>query len=189
MTQGIRGFPLTLEGSYPSIPADPTVLVIDPNDVEVETGVPTPASEGSLNYVYEWNVPDSAAPGDYIIQWGGTVDGGPSFGAEGFEIVPDTLTMDQWAYLRSQVGNGVPPTDAQLAQALTRLGTAEKVALEVLQGRYATLLAGHSEVRVDGDISWKTSDRLLAAVAASVSSVSDSVTGGTGLLRRTDRER
>lgn len=48
------------------------------------------------------------------------------------------LSPDDLAYLRSELGAGVD--EFELSNAMDRLGTVEAVALEVVQGRLATLL-------------------------------------------------
>lgn len=63
------------------------------------------------------------------------------------------LTADDLAEVRRLVGSAAPPTDADLDAIYDRLGTVEDVALEVLQGRYADLLAGPAKWSVEGDFS------------------------------------
>lgn len=61
------------------------------------------------------------------------------------------ITADDLAVIRSHVGS--TPNDADLTARWERLGTVEKVALEVLRGRLADLLAAPASLRVDGDYS------------------------------------
>lgn len=63
------------------------------------------------------------------------------------------LTADDLAEVRKLVGSATPPTDADLDAIYDRLGTVADVALEVLQGRYADLLAGPAKYSVEGDFS------------------------------------
>lgn len=60
------------------------------------------------------------------------------------------LTVDQLAYLRSELGTATPPTDDDLAASYGRLGSLEAVALEVIRGRLATMLANPTSFAVEG---------------------------------------
>jgi hypothetical protein len=78
------------------------------------------------------------------------------------------VTAEELAQIRALIGSKQPPSDADLAVAYDRLGSAEAVALEVLEGRYADLLAGPAKWAVEGDFSVDSSkniDKLGAAIA------------------------
>lgn len=64
-----------------------------------------------------------------------------------------SLTADDLAKVRQMVGSATPPTDADLDAIYDRLGKVDDVALEVLQGRFAGLLAGPAKWAVEGDFS------------------------------------
>lgn len=52
------------------------------------------------------------------------------------------LTDDQVAYIRSEIGDSEPPTDADLFTAYERLGIITAVAIEVIRKRIATIASG-----------------------------------------------
>ena len=77
------------------------------------------------------------------------------------------LDADDLAAIREHVGS--TPPDADLEVQWDRLGSVEAVALAVLRGRLADLLASPADLRVDGDYSesWgKNLDLLRAKIAA-----------------------
>jgi hypothetical protein len=96
------------------------------------------------------------------------------------------LTTADLAWVRSKIGSGDPPSDADLHAAYERLGTRELVATEVLEGRLASILSGPQKLSLEGDI---TID--YGAAAKGISGLIDGIRSptGTGLLYRTDRER
>lgn len=100
-----------------------------------------------------------------------------------------SLSTNDLAWVRSQVGNGVPPSDEDLNTAYDRLLDRNLVALEVLEGREAVMDTRPAEFDADGDVSWKFSDKQLELLQARVNRLRNSGTAGTGLLYRKDRER
>lgn len=91
--------------------------------------------------------------------------------------------------IRSRIGTATPPTDADLARSFERLGSADAVALEVLQGRYADALAGPAKWSVDGDFSIDNTAVIAALskqVAALEGAVGDSPVMTVRSLRRAD---
>lgn len=83
------------------------------------------------------------------------------------------LTADDLAKVRQMVGSAAPPTDADLDAIYDRLGKVEDVALEVLQGRYADLLAGPAKWAVEGDFSIDATANL-AALGKQITNLRDS---------------
>jgi hypothetical protein len=79
---------------------------------------------------------------------------GPSV-AEGPVIDADALSA-----IRGRIGSKTPPTDAQLAAAFERLGSADAVALEVLEGRYAEMLSGPAKWAVEGDFNLDNTENI-----------------------------
>lgn len=63
------------------------------------------------------------------------------------------MTVDQLAWLRSQVGTATPPTDEDLDVYFDRLLTVEAVAEEILETRLADLLAGPASFSISGKYS------------------------------------
>lgn len=63
------------------------------------------------------------------------------------------MTEGELAVIRSHIGATQPPTDQALSLAFDRLGSSEAVALEVLRGRLADMLANPTKFRAEGDFS------------------------------------
>lgn len=74
--------------------------------------------------------------------------------------VGGTLTADETAYLRAELGPTVDLTDAQTRYA--RLGEARLVVLEVLRERLAALTAGPAQYAISGVYSQDTSANIAA---------------------------
>lgn len=70
------------------------------------------------------------------------------------------MLLEQYRELRSIVGEGEPPTDADLLEAFERLGSVTAVALEVQRSRLATLRSQPASVTVDGDFSENWGDTI-----------------------------
>lgn len=71
------------------------------------------------------------------------------------------LSDDQLAYVRSEVGSKTPPFDADLNVAFDRLLDENAVALEVVRGRLADLLASAASFSAD-NVSIGTSANIAA---------------------------
>lgn len=122
-------------------------------------GTPT---EGVVRY--EWAAADTEAAdvgayfGEFIVTFPGGDQTFPnpdplvivigSSVAAGAPIAPGDL-----AAIRARIGPRTPPSDNELAIALDRLGSVDGVALEVLEGRYAEMIAGPAKWSVEGDFS------------------------------------
>ena len=63
------------------------------------------------------------------------------------------LSAADLAWVRSQVGTTTPPTDADLDAIWDRLENRDAVALEVLDGRLATMVATAAKFDLSGDLS------------------------------------
>lgn len=112
------------------------------------------------------------------------------------DIVPDLANLpvisdEDLAYIRSRIGTAVPPSDVELATTLKRLGTPADVVLEVLEGRWATLVSQPTKLSLEGDMSIDTSENLKALkeqlVAARVATGAKPLV--VGHLIRSDRPR
>lgn len=112
---------------------------------------------------YSWGPGDTATPGAYLAEWQITFSDGRRLtvpngtpitveahpGVEGSTAIIDADLRS----IRAYIGRSTPPTDAELAEALARLGTPEAVALEVLEGRYVEMISGPAKWAVEGDFS------------------------------------
>lgn len=123
MTTGIRGATLTLSTTYddggdPATlvdPVNPTLTVVDPGDDEVLSEV-VPTRDSLGTYHYDWAIPADATLGLYLAQWGGSVNGFPTFGVESF-VVRSRLfaTVDELAaYLQRSLSAGEAAADLLL---------------------------------------------------------------------------
>ena len=80
------------------------------------------------------------------------------------------MTEAELAQVRAIIGSTEPPSDADLAAAYGRLGSVDAVALEVVEGRYANLIAGPAKWSVEGDFSVDNTETIkrLAGVIADI---------------------
>jgi hypothetical protein len=79
------------------------------------------------------------------------------------------------AVIRSYIGAKTPPSDNDLTASLDRLKTAEAVALEILRGRLADMLASPASVSLSGDWSQDASANI-RALKDQVADLQDKVT-------------
>lgn len=110
---------------------------------------------------YAWAAGDTATPGGYFAEWQITFSDGrrltvPNGSAIDIEARPGVAGMaaisaGDLATIRGLIGNRTPPTDAELAEALVRLGTTDAVALEVLEARYVEMVSAPAKWSVEGD--------------------------------------
>lgn len=73
------------------------------------------------------------------------------------------LSTDQYVYIRRQTGS--TPSDSDLNVIYTRVGNVDVLVLEVLETRYANLLATPASFTVVGDYSQSTGENLKALAA------------------------
>ena len=87
--------------------------------------------------------------------------------------------------IRAHIGTTAPPSDQDLAQSFARLGSVEAVALEVVRGRLADMLARPAELSVDGDYSekWTRTIELLTAKEAELAAVVARADGSGGVVQ------
>lgn len=119
----------------------------------------TDAAGGKV--AYAWAAGDTATPGAYLAEWQITfADGRRLTVPNGSGITVDAragvadgppITAGDVAAIRGHIGHQSPPTDAELAIALARLGSVDAVALEVLDGRYAEMISAPAKWSVAGD--------------------------------------
>lgn len=129
--------------------------------VDAVATVQDPATAGVVEY--EWQPEDTDTPGGYFAEWQVEFADGETLTVPNAEAIlvgvePNVLNLPRitpWelANIREKIGSGTPPTDADLAKSLGRLGTWQKVALEVLRTRRATLLAQPLKFSLGGDYS------------------------------------
>ena len=143
---------------------DETALTVD------AYGEITDAEAGIVSYAWQAGDTDEPAP-EYLADWLVTF---PS-GVQSFPN-PDVITIDitpslanipaisaaDLARVRAAVGDAVPPTNIDIAMALARLGSAERVALEILETRYAAMVSGPSKFSIEGDASFDYTDTIKA---------------------------
>lgn len=111
--------------------------------------------------LYRFSLPALAA-GTYYTR----VDWTPATGATPVADTNDTIVVEVLAgslsdpfalavlAIRAHIGSTTPPTDATLVDAYVRLANSvTAVALEVLRGRLADMLANPAKMSVDGDYS------------------------------------
>ena len=135
-----------LDGSRPLL--DAAAVVVDPAAGEV---------------VYEWGAGDTATPGTYLAEWQITfgdnrrltVPNGQAIAIASHPGVADTASISagDLAAIRSAIGRTTPPTDADIAESLARLGTTDAVIFEVLDARYTEMISGPGKWAVEGDFS------------------------------------
>jgi hypothetical protein len=99
------------------------------------------------------------------------------------------LSAGDLSVVRSHVGSTSPPTDADLHAAYDRLGSPEAVALEVLRGRLADMLANPTKFTADGDFteSYEANIKALQAQIATLEKVVPDTAGGAMGLLTTSR--
>lgn len=102
---------------------------------------------------------------------------------------PDVLAVRSW------IGSSVPPTDADVVAAVSRLGGVEEAAHEILRARLADLLASPARLDIDGDVSadWTKNIAVLSEQVRELSAVVAANAGPAplvlGTLTRVDRDR
>jgi hypothetical protein len=143
---------------------------------------------------YDWAVGDTATAGVYFAEWQITfadgrrltVPNGSAITVEATPGIADIAPIDSadLAAIRARIGHKTPPSDAELAGALDRLGSPEAVALEVLQGRYAEMIAGPAKWAVEGDFnldntaSIKALEAVIGELSASQGTAATLTVGG-----------
>lgn len=175
----------------------------DSETLAVDGGVMTfltPRTTGQVSYA--WAAADTAVAdignywADVRIVWSdGTTQSFPTPDFLSVEIVPDlasfpVIASSDLALIRAYIGPETPPTDLELATLFASLGTVEKVAQRVLDGRLATMVSQPAKVTLDGDITVDNSANIKALGQVAARLHAGTTSGLTkGLLYRTDRER
>jgi hypothetical protein len=72
------------------------------------------------------------------------------------------LSTDQLVDIRRQIGDTVPPSDADLNAIYDRTGDVDELVREVLERRLATLLASPAQFSVAGEYSQSTAANIEA---------------------------
>ena len=95
------------------------------------------------------------------------------------------------AAIRGHIGSAEPPTEADLEVAYNRLGSAERVALEVIEGRLADMASRPASLTVQGDGTedWSANLRVLGDKAKDLRKLvapagGDSASTGVSFLTR-----
>jgi hypothetical protein len=100
------------------------------------------------------------------------------------------LDADVLAAIREHIGSTEPPTDSDLETQWDRVGSVEAVALAIVRGRLADLLARPVDLAVDGDYreSWsKNVDALQAKERELVAAVAAGGSAGQVTVTRMTR--
>jgi len=191
-----QGSPVDLSGAsvrFVMVALDSGTLAVDAKATVVD------AAAGTVRY--DWAEGDTDAAGAYLGEWQITFADGrrltvPNGDAIDIMAVPGVsslppISSGDLAAIRSQIGSSVPPSNAELALALERLGSPDAVALQILRGRYAGLLASPAKWAVEGDFSVDNTANLKALAAAidELSSRGGASALAAGSLTRSDRWR
>ena len=164
----------------------------------------SPRTSGQVSYA--WAAADVEAAdfaaywADVLVSWNdGSTQSFPTPDFLTVEVVGGladwpTITDAQLATIRGKIGSSTPPTDADLARSLTRLGSTDAVILEILNARLADLMsAGSVSFSVVGEYSQDSSANA-QWLADEVARARTAVAGGAGTLTvgqiaRSDRPR